>query len=106
MQNLAVKNDMLQTLVTKGETFLTNKKCLTNLVLDEFNQNHQIQWNLHIDSSPSPHKYDKRIGRDLTRELGITLNFSDHTMTWHESTVRMKDPEEFADISSPLHEFF
>ena len=27
-------------------------------------------------------------------------------MTWDESTVRMKDPEEFADISSPLHEFF
>ena len=77
MRNLAVKNDTLQTLVTKGGTFLTNKKCLTNLVLDEFNQNHQIQWNLHIDSSPGPHKYDKIIGRDLMSELGITLNFSD-----------------------------
>jgi len=106
VRNLAVKYDTLQTLVTKGETFLTNKKCLTNLVLDEFNQNHQIQWNLHIDSSPGPHKYGKIIGHDLMRELGITLNFSDQTMTWHESTVRIKDPEEFADISSPLHEFF
>ena len=27
-------------------------------------------------------------------------------MTWNESTVRMKDPKKFADISSPLHEFF
>ena len=65
---------------------------------------------LHIvnenTDSQTQHKYDMIIGRDLLRELGITLNFSDQTMTWDESTVRMKDPEEFADISSPLHEFF
>ena len=106
VQNLAVKNDTLQTWVTKGGTFVTDKKCLTNFVLDEFYENHQIQWNLYVDSTPGPHKYDMIIGRDLLSELGITLNFSDQTMTWDESTVRMKDPKEFADISSPLHEFF
>ena len=106
VQNLAVKNDTRQTWVTKGGTFVTNKKCLTTFTLDEFYENRQIQWNLYVDSTPGPHKYDMIIGRDLLSELGITLNFSDQTMTWDESTVRMKDPEEFADISSPLHEFF
>ena len=106
VKNLVVENDTLQTWITKGGTFVTNKKCLTNFVLDEFYENRQIQWNLYVDSSSGPHKYDMIIGRDLLSELGITLNFSDQTMTWDESTVRMKDPEEFADISSPLHEFF
>jgi hypothetical protein len=31
------------------------------------------------------------IGRDLLGELGIILNFNDHTVTWDIDTIPMKD---------------
>jgi hypothetical protein len=31
------------------------------------------------------------IGRDLLGELGIIMNFNDHTVTWDTDTIPMKD---------------
>jgi hypothetical protein len=30
-------------------------------------------------------------GRDLLGELGIIMNFNDHTVTWDTGTIPMKD---------------
>jgi hypothetical protein len=46
------------------------------------------------------------IGRDLMSQLGIILNFDRQTMTWDESTIKMKDYEDLFDINSPLIEFY
>ena len=46
------------------------------------------------------------IGRDLLSELGIILDFNGETMTWDESTIKMKDYEDLLDILSPVNEFY
>ena len=43
------------------------------------------------DRSISSNTYDMIIGRDLLGELGIILNFNDHTVTWDTGTIPMKD---------------
>ena len=46
------------------------------------------------------------LGRDVMSELGITLHFKDQTMTWDDSTIRIKDPESFPDLWDPINDFF
>ena len=43
------------------------------------------------DRSKSSNTYDMIIGRDLLGELGIILNFNDHTVTWDTDAIPMKD---------------
>jgi hypothetical protein len=31
------------------------------------------------------------MGRDLLGEIGIIMNFNDHTVTWHTDTIPIKD---------------
>jgi hypothetical protein len=38
-------------------------------------------------------------------KLGIILNVDGQTMTWDESTIKMKDYEELLDILSPINKF-
>ena len=46
------------------------------------------------------------LGHNVFSELGIMLNFMDQTMTWDDSTIRMKDPESFLDLLDPINDFF
>ena len=62
-------------------------------MLMELFKSESIEWNLHVDSTPSPHRYDMILGHDIMSELRITLDFKDQTMTWDDSTINMKDPE-------------
>ena len=82
------------------------QKCKTTFILKEFYENKSIEWNLHVDSTPSPHRYDMILGRDVMSELGIMLDFKDQTMTWDDSTINMKDPESFPELLDPVNDFF
>jgi hypothetical protein len=56
--------------------------------LPEFNLKKQIcsSWTFHIDDhSESSRTYDMIMGRDLLGELGIIMNFNDHTVNWDSS---------------------
>ena len=101
-----MKKDTTTNWNTKGGNFQTTKKCKTTFILNEFFESRSIEWNLHVDSTPGPHRYDMIIGRDIMSELGITLNFKEQTMSWDDSTVRMKDPETLSDLSNPINNFF
>ena len=46
------------------------------------------------------------LGHNVMSELGITLHFKDQTMTWDDSTIRIKDPESFPDLLDPINDFF
>jgi hypothetical protein len=49
---------------------------------------------IYVDNrSESSSTYDMNIGegRDLLGELGIILNFDDHTVTWDTDTIPMND---------------
>jgi hypothetical protein len=45
------------------------------------------------------------VGCDLMSQLRIILDF-DQTMTWDESTIKMKEYEDLFDINSPISEFY
>jgi hypothetical protein len=36
-------------------------------------------------------RYDMIIGRDLLQALGFIIDFHDHTMTWDEATIPIKE---------------
>ena len=77
---------------TMGGQFTTDKTGLVNFLLPEFNLKKQISWEFHVDvRSKDSNTYDMIIGRDLLGELGIILNFNDHTVTWDTDTIPMKD---------------
>ena len=106
VHKLHMKNDATTIWTMKGGNFQTSQKCNTTFILNELFKNKSIEWNLHVDSTPGPHRYDMILGRDVLSELGITLDFIDQTMTWDDSTMRMKDPESFLDLLDPINDFF
>jgi hypothetical protein len=56
---------------------------LVTFSLPEFNLKKQISWEFHVDDrSESSSTYDMIMGRYLLGELGIIMNFNDHTVTW------------------------
>jgi hypothetical protein len=67
---------------------------LVTFSLPEMNLKKQIcsSWVFHVDDrSESSSTYDMIMGRDLLEELGIIMNFNDHTVTWDTDTIPMKD---------------
>ena len=50
--------------------------------------------------------YDMILGCNVLSELGITLDFKDHTMTWDDLTISMKDPESLVELLDPINDFF
>jgi len=74
-------------------------KCKTNFILNEFYENKVIEWKLHVDKTSGPHHYSMIIGHDLLSELRIILDFDGETVTWEESTIKMKDYDALSDIS-------
>jgi hypothetical protein len=46
------------------------------------------------------------VGRDLMSQLGMILDFDGQTMTWDESTIKMKEYEDLSDINSPINELY
>jgi hypothetical protein len=67
---------------------------LATFSLPEFNLKKQMytSWAFHVDDrSESSSTYEMIIGRDLLGELGIIMNFNDHTVIWDTDTIPMKD---------------
>ncbi len=46
------------------------------------------------------------IGHDLMSQLKIILDFDRQTMTWDESTIKMKEYKDLSDIDSLINEFY
>jgi hypothetical protein len=69
---------------------------LVTFSLPEFNLKKQMCsscWAVHVDDrSESSSTYDMNIGQveHLLEELGIIMNFNDHTVTWDTDTIPMK----------------
>jgi xylose isomerase len=67
---------------------------LVTFSLPEFNLKKQIYLSLEFhmkNRSESSSTYDMIMGRDILGELGIIMNFNDHTVTWDSDTIPMKD---------------
>jgi hypothetical protein len=67
---------------------------LVTFSLTEFNLKKQMctSWAFHVDDpSESSSTYDMIMGQDLLEELGIIMNFNDHTVIWDTDTIPIKD---------------
>ena len=58
------------------------------MTLPGFNQTREIAWKFHVTENLL--NYNIIIGWDLLKELGITIDFSNDSMTWEEATVKMQ----------------
>jgi hypothetical protein len=68
------------------------KTGLVTFLLPEFNLKKQISWTFHVDDrSKESSTYDMIIRQDLLGELGIILNFNNHTVTWDTDIIPMND---------------
>jgi hypothetical protein len=84
-----IKTDDSNTTIwsTMGGKFTTSKNGFVTFSLPEFNLKKQIYWAFHVyDRSESSSAYDMIMGRDLLGELGIIMNFNDHTVSWDTDT--------------------
>jgi hypothetical protein len=85
---------------TMDGKFTTNKTklCLWNFHPQSSTSRNKISWEFHVDDlSESSSTYDMIIdqGKDLLGELGIIMNFNDHTVTWDTDTVPIKDRDTY-----------
>jgi hypothetical protein len=55
VKNLHIENDTKTEWLTKGGTFHTSGKCMTNFILNEFYESKVIEWILHVNKTFSPH---------------------------------------------------
>ena len=76
---------------TSSGSFHTTQMAEVNVALPELSNSRMI--NTHVHVAPKLNQYDMIIGRDLLSELGITLNFKDHTIQWDDIEIPMK-PED------------
>jgi hypothetical protein len=79
--------------------------------LPEFNFKKQIytSWAFHVDDrSESSSTYDMIIGqgRDLLGELGLIMNFNDHTVTWDTDNIPMKDRSTLSSLEGLIEIMF
>ena len=82
--------------MTKGGLFKTKGICSIRFYLPEFSTQECVKWKFHIDDSTQSVKsrYDMIIGRDLLEQLPLDIKFSDHTLSWQEVTIPMKNTDE------------
>ena len=80
VHKVKMQNDTTTSWITKGGNFQTSKKCKTTFILTEFFENKSIEWNLHVDSTPSPHHDNMMFSHDIMSELRIMLDFKDQTI--------------------------
>ena len=76
---------------TPGGALQTTKQCKGNFTIPELHDNRLIEWNLHVTKDLGA--YDMIIGRDLLRDLGIDIKFSNETVTWDEHDMPFKDSD-------------
>ena len=73
---------------TMAGSFSTSYETTINLTLPELNPTAHISAKMHMTENKS--NYDVIFGRDLLRELGISLDFKSNTVTWQHIEIPMK----------------
>jgi hypothetical protein len=88
MTKLRLKRNKTTTWTTAAGNFTTSRTAKVQFTLPELYDDRIVEWNVHVAKDTGI--YEAVIGRDLLRELGITLNFKDNTLTWDDSTIHMR----------------
>jgi hypothetical protein len=89
-KKLRKKTTLTSAWKTVAGPITTTQRCTVEMYLPEFFRHKKITWTFHLANSIG---YDMIVGRDLLDELGMTLDFKNHIMTWDSAEVPMKDPQ-------------
>ena len=73
---------------TLAGTLKADHKAKVQFCLPEFHDDRLIEWDMFV--APDLGNYDMIIGRDILTELGMELNFQNHTCKWDEASVPMR----------------
>ena len=95
---LKVKTVPKTTFTTAAGRFSTNKKAKTQFFMPEFSDTKLVEHEMHVVKELGG--YDMIIGRDLMRELKISISFEDETMLWDGVVAQMKS------VDANAHDFF
>ena len=82
------KNDVTHEWSTMAGAFKTKRLAEIKLKLPELSDSAEINVNCHFTKQKS--NYDLILGREILRELGINLNFSNNTTNWNDTSIPMK----------------
>ena len=88
LNKLRLKHNQTTTWITAAGNFTTSRTTEVQFTMPELYDDRVIEWKVHVAKDTGV--YDAVIGRDLLRELGITMNFKDNTVTWDDSTIHMR----------------
>ena len=88
LNKLHLKRNQTTTWTTAAGNFTTSRTTEVQFTMPELYDDRVIEWKVHVAKDTGV--YDAVIGRDLLRELGITMNFKTNTVTWDDSTIHMR----------------
>ena len=91
LRNELQKNNDTHEWTTMAGTFKTTRLAEIKLKLPELSDTAEINIKCHVTKQKS--KYDLILGREILRELGITLNFNNNTINWSDTSIPMKPVE-------------
>ena len=77
VRKLSMQKDTTTNWIMTGGNFQMSKKCKTTFILKEFYENKSIEWNLHVDSTPGPHRYDMILGCDVMSSSELCSSWMD-----------------------------
>ena len=81
---------------TPNGTLTTRGKVRSQFTIPELHDNRVIEWNFHVTKTIAT--YDMIIGRDMLEDLGIDIQFSDHTIIWDGHDMPFKNMTTKAEI--------
>ena len=88
VNKLRLKRNETTTWTTAAGNFTTSRTTRVQFTMPELYEDCMIEWKVHVAKDTGV--YDAVIGRDLLRELGITMNFKENTISWDDSTIHMR----------------
>ena len=81
------KNDVAHEWSTMAGTFKTTRRTEVKLKLPELSDTAEMSVCCHV-SKQQKINYDLILGREILRELGINLDFSNNTTNWKDSSTK------------------
>ena len=88
IRELLIEKTKKTSWTTVAGKFQTNGKTSARFKLPELNPTAEIEHKCHAMSTPG--RYDKIIGRDVMKTLGMIIDFKNELITWGKYHAKMK----------------
>jgi len=83
---------------TAAGSFSTIARCALEFALPELSPSKVVKASVHVTQQRLGN-YDMILGRDLLEELGLQMNFAEHTIRWGDGEIPMKPTDATSETS-------